>query len=88
MSSALQAQLEPASYFAKFIGGSGDVTIAKANLESYFEELRREFEEKTGRMWEPLLPVRDVVWSLEDDEGESDGDQEDGCEEGDGVGCL
>ena len=41
------------------------VTIAHAELEEYFDSLKREFEDKTGRMWVQLEPVKDKEWDWE-----------------------
>jgi hypothetical protein len=40
----------------------------RADLESHFQELRREFEEKTGRTWVPLMPMEDEEWDWFEDE--------------------
>jgi hypothetical protein len=41
------------------------VTIAHPELEEYFDGLKKEFEDKTGRMWVPLEPVKDEDWDWE-----------------------
>lgn len=41
------------------------VTIMHAELDKYFEALKREFEDKTGRMWVALEPVKDEEWGWE-----------------------
>jgi hypothetical protein len=39
-----------------------------SELESHFQELRKEFEGKTGRTWVPLMPTKDEEWDWYEDE--------------------
>ncbi|KAF1958687.1 hypothetical protein CC80DRAFT_546011 [Byssothecium circinans] len=61
------------TYFDNLLGqGTADAFVARQNLESYFEGLRKEFEDKTGKSWTPLRKVEDEVWSLDDEDVDVD----------------
>ncbi|KAF2709557.1 hypothetical protein K504DRAFT_491028 [Pleomassaria siparia CBS 279.74] len=45
-----------------------DIVVAKVNLNSYFDGLKKEFEDKTGRAWTPLEPTKDEeAWDWDDE---------------------
>jgi hypothetical protein len=59
-------------------------SVAHAELDAYFHDLRQEFETKTGRMWIPLQPLKYEEWDWDQESvvaEESDNDGEDVDEE-------
>lgn len=43
------------------------IRVSNVDLDSHFEDLKKEFEDKTGRMWIPLEPNKDEGWDWEED---------------------
>ena len=51
------------------------IAIASVNLDGHFENLKKEFENKTGREWIPLTASNDTDWDWEKEWGCDDSEE-------------